>query len=166
MNSSQRYLLIIFAFFTFGCEKRVNMETEKVHLQKRFASPNDTTLVTIWDYKGLPFTGVLYEEYPNKKIKKEVPIKDGLIDGELSVFDQNGNKSVKIFFSNGITNETELYFENGKLAAKGKSKVDKNLQFQQIGWWIMNNEKGDTTVQVFYNNGNLVSDKSKLISPK
>jgi antitoxin component YwqK of YwqJK toxin-antitoxin module len=80
---------------------------------------------------------------------------------------ENGNKMVKIVLSNGIVGETELYSENGKLVGKGKSKVDKNLQFQQIGWWTMNNEKGDTTVQVFYNNnGNLVSEKSKLISPK
>jgi antitoxin component YwqK of YwqJK toxin-antitoxin module len=41
-------------------------------------------------YEGKPFTGIAFGEYPNSKLKRELPYKDGFPEGLCREWHSNG----------------------------------------------------------------------------
>ncbi|WP_310593822.1 hypothetical protein [Flavobacterium sp.] len=56
---------------------------------------------------------------------------------------------------------TRIYFQNGKLASKGKTKLDsinQKYHWYYSGIWKYYNEKGKLITLRNYNNGNLITE--------
>ncbi len=72
-----------------------------------------------------PYTGTYQEFHPNGQLKTSIPLTNGLIDGE-----------VHIYFENGLHNEIRAYKEG-----------------EMHGKWITWNEAGQQIAQAQYNMG-------------
>ena len=128
-------------------DKTVCLETDAQIRNDIIYFPNETE----------PFSGNNLCEYENgqKKIKGE--IKDGLIDGELSMWYENGQKKIETTFSNGkpFGGKVSSWDQNGQPQTNGEFYITISNLYKQYTYQFFNNN----ILAIFnYENNKFVSE--------
>ena len=89
-------------------------------------------------YNGVPFTGILYAEYPNAQLKRESPFRDGFAEGRCREWFPNGQLKQEWFAVHGrATGKFLQWHENGQPRSVGNYEYGVELSYDE---W---NERGD-----------------------
>ncbi|MFK7770655.1 MAG: DUF4375 domain-containing protein [Saprospiraceae bacterium] len=102
-------------------------------------NPNEFCVDESGDAFDMSYSGLCQTFFPNKKIKEEFYLIEGIIDGTFTSYFEIGGLNEKIEYVKGVqTGEKEVYFENGKIKESAKILTDlKQLE-----------------ITTFYDNGN------------
>ncbi len=110
-----------------------------------------------WYLKGASstYTGPFIDYYFNGKKYREGFVKHGLLDGQRTIYDKDGHKTVYSTFSNGKLNgEYEEYFINGQIQQKGIFEDGK-----EVGLWKEWYSTGVLKKQFEFKDGKAIADK-------
>lgn len=97
----------------------------------------------------LPFTGVLYDLYPNGSQKFEQEFSEGKKHGMETLWYPNSNLRSMSEFSHGILNGSQREWYQDGTPAREMQFVDGKQSGEQIGW----KENGDLRFKYIYKNG-------------
>ena len=102
-----------------------------------------------YDEDGKPYSGELYETYPNGKLHEKAYALNGKLEGRRETYHENGVLSVSGNYAGGkVAGEWTVYFNNGQIFAQGTYKSGKT-----DGVWKMYRKNGQIEYEVSYKNG-------------
>ena len=148
--------VVLTTFLLIGCSpQRENIS----NLDERFELflENGTPIMV----EGKPFSGILFQEHSNGRIKLELHLKNGIPNGPFESYHENGQLLWKGTYKDGVKDGSfETYYENGQLREKGTYKDGKKDGRWEIYW-----EDGTlyTYKSGFYKNGVKVFDLLQFI---
>lgn len=105
----------------------------------------------LWTRKGesSPFNGDFVEKFDNGKTAATGTFKDGLLEGERIVYNEDGSRDLERNYQQGISNGIgKDYFDNGTLKQEGLFKDGK-----ESGIWILYYESGEKRAMINFEDG-------------
>jgi len=83
-------------------------------------------------YEGKPFTGIAFGEYPNSRLKRELPHRDGFPEGLCREWHPNGQLECEWFAVRGrAVGKIKEWFENGTIQSIGEYEYGIEMRYEQ-----------------------------------
>lgn len=129
-KSSKLTLLLLIIFIINSCnqipfsKEKVGLEDIKIYLYGDFKRQEELSFF-YFSKDGKPFSGIIESYYPSNKLRYQLEINEGLLEGQSVYYNSNGTIRWKTGFSHGIkSGKCESYNEIGE------NKVASNLELK------------------------------------
>ena len=124
---------------------------------KRIKSEDVTFIGDVVQYKGVPFSGILFSEDETTQTKSEIEMLDGLKNGSANFFNYQGDLYMQKNYINGIKHGLEcILHPDGKKIKESQYNKGKHIKSVHF------NKEGEEIKGLFWFSGNISQDKLKI----